>query len=371
VLHDAAGHPGADQVADTQGQERQESLRGGPDARPRLLVGVDLARHKEEVVAEAVEEDAGVQHPERRAGVAPGKEEVPHRPREHADQEDPSDAQPHQKPRQQEHEADFRHLAEGHLAGRLRQADLVEEEIGEGIVELERNAEQERPDHEGGEGAVLEERQRVEAQHVTHAQWLAAGMGRGVGQEETEEPHHNRGPGCQVHGHGGGLQAQPPHHQPGHDPSDRSEDPDGGELLARVLHMGEGDRVGQRQRRHVAEAVADERQVECAEGRERGRPPEHAGTDQVQQRQDPFGREEAVGHHPHEEWGHDGGNGERAVGQADLSAGKFEGGAEVGAHGDEPGTPDEELQEHHHRELELRAHGSTLILILRYATQSP
>ena len=66
----------------------------------------------------------------------------------------------------EEHEEDLAHLPHRHLACRTGHPDLVEEGVGEGVVELQRDAEQERPDHEDGERAVLEQRQRVEAEDV-------------------------------------------------------------------------------------------------------------------------------------------------------------------------------------------------------------
>ena len=241
VLHHAPGGPGADQVADALGEERQEPLRGGADLRARLLVGVDLAGHEEEVVADAVQQDAGVEHPEPRPGVAVGEEEVPDRPRQHADQEDAAHAPPREEPREQQHEADLGHLAEGHLAGRLGHPDLVEVQVGEGVVELERDAEEERADHEGGEGAVLEQRQRVEAQDVAHAERLAGGVGRRVRQQKAEEPEHHGGAGGQLHRRGGGLESHPPDHQARDDPPDGAEHADGGEFLARVAYVVERD----------------------------------------------------------------------------------------------------------------------------------
>ena len=59
-VHDEARHLRADEVADAVRHEVDESLRGGANLRTGLLVGVDLAGHEEEVVADAVQQDAGV-----------------------------------------------------------------------------------------------------------------------------------------------------------------------------------------------------------------------------------------------------------------------------------------------------------------------
>ena len=63
TVHDEARHPRADEVADAVGDEVDEALRGGAHLRTRLLVGVDLAGDEEEVVADAVQQDTGVDQP--------------------------------------------------------------------------------------------------------------------------------------------------------------------------------------------------------------------------------------------------------------------------------------------------------------------
>src|SRR5688572_32225578 len=82
---DAPGDEGADEVAHAVGDEVDQPLRRGADLRPRLLVGVDLARDEEEVVADAVQQDAGIDEPHACAGVTRAEGEVPERPGEHAD----------------------------------------------------------------------------------------------------------------------------------------------------------------------------------------------------------------------------------------------------------------------------------------------
>ena len=136
------------------------------DVGRRLLVDVDLAGDEEEVVADAVQQDADVEHPHQRAGVAVGEQHVARGPRGHADEQHPLHAEPAEEPRHDQHEDDLRHLAERHLAGGVGHADLVQERVREGVVELQRNADQERADHEDGERAVLHQLQRVEAEHV-------------------------------------------------------------------------------------------------------------------------------------------------------------------------------------------------------------
>jgi hypothetical protein len=135
---------------------------------------------------------------------------------------------------EQDHEADLAHLAQRHLAGGLGPARLVEEEVGEGVIELERDAEQERADHERREGAVLHEAQRIEPEHVADAQGLAGRMRRGVRQQEGEEPQRHRCPCRDAHRHRGGLQREGTHHQSRHDPADGAQHANEGKFLRGV-----------------------------------------------------------------------------------------------------------------------------------------
>jgi hypothetical protein len=68
----------------------------------------------------------------------------------------------------------------------------------------------------------------------------------------------------------------------------------------------------------------------------------------VQDGEDLFRREEPVRDDAEEKGRHQRRHGRRAVGQTDLTAGEPERLSEVGAHRDEPGSPDEVLEEHHH-----------------------
>ena len=58
-----------------------------------LLVDVDLSGDEEEVVADAVQEDAGVEHPDQRTVVAVRKQQIARRPRRHADEQHVLDAE--------------------------------------------------------------------------------------------------------------------------------------------------------------------------------------------------------------------------------------------------------------------------------------
>jgi hypothetical protein len=100
----------------------------------------------------------------------------PYAKRKYADEQNPAYSPPFQEPGQQEHEPDLGHLAEGHLAGRFGHSDFIEIEVGEGVVKLERNAEEKGADHKGGEGSVLQQRECIEPEHVTDAERLAGGV---------------------------------------------------------------------------------------------------------------------------------------------------------------------------------------------------
>src|SRR5688572_14372575 len=63
-INDAARGPGADEHADTPRDECEKSLRSGPEIRSRAAIDVDLSGDEEEVVADAVKEDAQIQHPD-------------------------------------------------------------------------------------------------------------------------------------------------------------------------------------------------------------------------------------------------------------------------------------------------------------------
>ena len=107
-------------MPDAERHEGDEALRGGAQVGRRLRVDVDLPGHEEEVVADAVQQDAGIQHPHQRAVVAVGEQRVARRPRRHADQQHPLHAEAPEEPRHHEHEEDLGHLAERHLAGGVR-----------------------------------------------------------------------------------------------------------------------------------------------------------------------------------------------------------------------------------------------------------
>ena len=211
----------------------------------------------------------------------------------------------------------------------------------------------------------------VEAQRVARAERRARRLGRRVRQRERVQPEQHGPDRRHPHRQDERIGVQyPAHHDAGHDPSDGAEHTDDGELPARIAHVVERDRVGQGERRHVAERIGDQRGIERGEGGLRRGEPEEARAHQVEDGHEPFAREEAIGHHSEEEWRDQRGDRGGSVGQANLGAREMQRPGQVGAHGDEPRAPDEVLQEHHRRQPAPdrpsgAAHGSVRTLMSR------
>ena len=90
-----------------------------------------------------MQQNPGVDERHARPCVAAREREIPERPGKHAHQYDDLDAEPAQNDGQQQHEGNFRHLSEGLDERRFRHLDLVQKRVREGVVELQRNAQQE------------------------------------------------------------------------------------------------------------------------------------------------------------------------------------------------------------------------------------
>ena len=256
-----------------------------------------------------------------------------------------------ERQRQQQHESDLRHLSERLDERRLGRADLVQKGVGERVVELERNAEQERADDEDEEGAVAQQLERIEAQRVACTERRARRLGRRVRQRQRVQPEQHGPDRRHPHRQDQRIGVQDPaNHDAGHDPADGAEHADDGELPARIAHVVERDRVGQRECRHVAERVGDQRGIERGEGGLRRGEPEEPAPTRCEDCHEAFAREEAIGHHAEEEWRDQRGDRGGAIGQADLRAREMQRPGQVGAHRDEPCAPDEVLQEHHRRQ---------------------
>src|SRR6185503_17059954 len=96
-------------------------------------------------------------------------------------------------------ESDLGHLPESLDEGRVGSLDLVQEWIRERVVELERDAKEERPRNEDEKVAVLEEGKRVQPKRITHAEARASGLRGRVRQRERVCGHHDRRAGGKPH----------------------------------------------------------------------------------------------------------------------------------------------------------------------------
>ena len=174
--------------------------------------------------------------------------------------------------RHHEHEADLRHLAERHLAGGVHHLDLVEERVGEGVVELQRDADQERAEHEDGERPIAQQLQRVEAEHVRRAMAPRLRVRRRVREREAEQAEQrarrrrrdasaSRWPRVRACRRGGRRRSSR---------SCRARGSAGNSRAGSLIWRNEM-RVAERQRRHVAERVAEQHHVEGAERRSASR----------------------------------------------------------------------------------------------------
>ncbi len=161
VVH-VAGYLRADEHADAVGHEHEESLRLAAHGGCRLLVHVDLPGHEEEVVADAVEEDADGDEPEDRVRRGEREQCIAQRPRAHSDHQHALHAEPHEEERHEQHEDDLGHLTERLRRLDLRNAGVPQEDLGEVVVGSERDAQQQRGGDEDIERTVAELRQRVE-----------------------------------------------------------------------------------------------------------------------------------------------------------------------------------------------------------------
>jgi hypothetical protein len=119
-------------------------------------------------------------------------------------------------------------------------------------------------------------------------------QGQGVaGEDEREDRRDQEDP---PHLLGAGVGAQQEDEGPADQhPADRAPHAHRAEIGRRVAQVGEGDRIGHRQGGHIDQAedqVAGEERPEA--GRQR-RPDQGQAADQVADRQEPLGREIAIG----------------------------------------------------------------------------
>src|SRR6185312_3990990 len=83
-VDDFAADPAADEHADAVGEEDDEALGGGAQGDWRFHIDVDLTGDKEKVVADAMHDDAEVEHPDERVDVTETKAQVADDPSQHA-----------------------------------------------------------------------------------------------------------------------------------------------------------------------------------------------------------------------------------------------------------------------------------------------
>ena len=297
-----------------------------------------------------MEKNAGVQHPHERVVVAVRKQNVPRDPRRHSDEQHLLHAKPLEEPRHHQHEDELRHLPERHLSRGVGHANRVQKRVRKRVIELQRNANEERAEHEHRERPVFHQLQRVETKHVGHAH-SPGRLGRRMGQEQTEHRQRDRSRGSQLHRPSRRFNAHRADDNPGHDPSERSQHADRREFASRIPHLPERQRVREGERRHVAQRVDEHGTVERPEAGAGRCVEQRDAAKQVKHRQQPLGRKEAIGDHADEERRNHRRQRGGAVGEADLLAGKVER-PKPGAHRHVPGAPDEVLEEHHRGELQ-------------------
>ena len=157
-----ARHQSTNEHAQSQREEDQHALGLGANFGRGDFVGVDLACDEEEVVANAVQQDAADHHPDHTVVRAKGEHGVPNHPGDHAHEQRGFDAVQLQEDGQSQHEEHFGHLPQRHFGGGVFHPSIGDEAGGHLVVERQRNADQERADHEDKEGAILQKRHRVQ-----------------------------------------------------------------------------------------------------------------------------------------------------------------------------------------------------------------
>ena len=190
--------------------------------------------------------------------------------------------------------------------------------------------------------------QRVETEGVAERKRRACRPRRRVREEQRVHTHHQRSGGGDLHRRGQRVRVKhlADEHSRG-DPADGAEHANDREVARRIDDMMERHRVGERQRRHVAERVREEQRIEGAPVGLRRHQPHEPGAGEVQKGEQFFGREKAIGHDAEEERRHERGDGCCTVRQPDLGTGELQRLTQVRPHRHEPGAPDEVLEEHH------------------------
>ena len=196
-------------------------------------------------------------------------------------------------------------------------------QVREAVIELQRNADQERSDDEHEERPLLEQAQGIEPQHIAQRRSSCRRSEDGVfgrrqakdAQDQADETAatlqgriDSRFPAVMQ------CRSKQP---PAGDPADRPQHADPRKLLFRTGHRAERQRVGQCQRRHVADEVEQHQRIERRELGHLGDGIQQTRPNEMQHRQNLLRGKEPIGDHSHEERRNNRPQGRRAIHQAD------------------------------------------------------
>src|SRR3954471_20660350 len=107
-----------------------------------FLVGVELPGHKKEVIAETMEQDCQIEHPQTAQWVAIRQKYVAYRPGKQTHDQDVFDAKTPEDERHEQHHGYFGNLSKGHFACRIPDMQLIQVGIRERKIERQRDASQ-------------------------------------------------------------------------------------------------------------------------------------------------------------------------------------------------------------------------------------
>lgn len=139
------------QHSESEGDEGDEALGVCADFEGSFFVDVYLSDHEEEVITDAVEQDAEVVHKDEVLVISEGEQQVADGPEEHSGQQHFFDPESGEEERHYHEEEYFRHLSEGHFSGGIDNTPVVKEGVCEAEVERERDADEQRADYEDEE----------------------------------------------------------------------------------------------------------------------------------------------------------------------------------------------------------------------------
>ena len=220
---------------------------------------------------------------------------------------------------------------------------------GQAEVVGQRNTDQTRADDEDEEGRPGEHFPGVDHEESTKIDGLAFGWRRCVGEREAIEAEDDCADGADFENVQAGAPADEADEEAGSDPADRAPDADLGEF--EPGEVGESDRVAEAERRHVAEHVTKaeiDHEGAVAGGGGTGGEKEEDATEEEENAHDDLRGKKAVCNESEKEGSEDGSKGGGSVGSANEVA-ELVGPKDL-TQGGKPGSPDEELEEHHEGE---------------------